>query len=133
VAKNERHKGTTKAIKLKDGEGCCEKETRTYDWRHKDSFNIADHRQRSLGGVLVSSATERQCTLSPDARMPSCPPLHIANPNVPQSLDDASVGPVTVTAGGDSELWVRGTGVVFSWCMYFLEASALQRGSGPMR
>lgn len=50
--------------------------------------------------------------------MPSCPPLHIANPNVPQSLDDASVGPVTVTAGGDSELWVRGTGVVFT---YFLK------------
>ena len=45
------------------------------------------------GPCFECNRIEDSAPPSPDARMPSCPPLHIANPNVPQSLDDASVAP----------------------------------------
>ena len=86
--------GTTKAIKENDGEGDDVRgETWTYDWRHKGSFNNADHRPLLVGSRFECNRNEDSASPSPDARMPSCPPLHIANPNAPQSLDDASVAP----------------------------------------
>lgn len=96
-----------------------EKEDWTYDWRHKDSFNNADQAPGGVGALLVSSATKRGlCTIL--LQMPACPwpPLHMANPNVPQSLEMHEGASLAPSRSRRAETPSSGTAWWFSWCMY---------------